>query len=109
MRRELLLPTTGDVLVCERPGVEREGLFLLRLRLLLSGQLHDDVVQVFRQALLVVVALLGWHIDGLQGGAIVKCCKYYAKAIIYEDEFLNSNTQGNWKSRACLTPEGKRC
>ena len=46
------------------------GLFLLRF--FLCGQLHNEVVQGFWQALLVVVGLLGGHIYGLQGGAAIE-------------------------------------
>ena len=43
-----------------------------RFLLLLFGQLHDEAVQIFWQALLVIVGLLGWHVDGLQGGAAIE-------------------------------------
>jgi nicotinamide riboside transporter PnuC len=39
------------------------------LLLFLRWQFHDEVVQFLGQTLLVVVGLLSWHIDCLQGGA----------------------------------------
>ena len=57
--------------------VEREGLFLIRLRLLLGWQFHDKAVQQLGQTLLVVVGLLGGYVDGLQSGAILECAVFF--------------------------------
>ena len=55
----LVCPSTCDV-------VDANWQLLFLFRLLLCWQLHDEAVQILRQALLVVVDLLGGHEDGLQ-------------------------------------------
>ena len=47
-------------------GINEEGYRLL-LGLLHGREFHDEVVQFFGQTLLVVVTLLGGHVDDLQG------------------------------------------
>ena len=45
---------------------------LFLLRFLLDRHFHNEAMQGFWQALLVVVGLLSGHVDGLQGSAAMK-------------------------------------
>ena len=69
-----LAPTTLNI-KCPK-HLKNGHLSILLLGLLLGRELHDEGVQLFGQALLVIIGLLGWHVDDLQ-------CWAHEESIIY--------------------------
>ena len=47
-----------------------EVVIVFLFRFLFSRQFNDETVQLFGQTLAVIVAFLGEHVDGLQGGTV---------------------------------------